>query len=67
MSNGIAEGDLIVDYSKAEGDTVDLAAGAASVLTSFLLDGNLVVVLAGTDGDVLEFANVTSLADIAFV
>jgi Ca2+-binding RTX toxin-like protein len=67
LSNGFAEGDLLVDYSAAQGDVVDLPDADASVLTSFLLDGNLVVVLTGGDGDLIEFVDITSLTDIDFV
>jgi Ca2+-binding RTX toxin-like protein len=67
LSNGFSEGDLLVDYSADQGDVIDLPDAAASVLTSFLLDGNLVVVLAGSDGDLIEFVNIPNLGDIVFV
>lgn len=67
LSNGVAEGDLIVDYSAAQGDVVDLPDAEASVSSSFVLDGNLVVMLTGSDSDLIEFVNITNLSDIVFV
>jgi Ca2+-binding RTX toxin-like protein len=66
LTNGIVEGDMIVDYSAAEGDKLDLPAAFASVASSYVFNDNLILVLTG-DGDTIELAGIQNIADIAFV
>lgn len=66
LSNGIAEGDMIVDYSAAEGDSLDLPDGISSVSESFLLNDKLVVVLEG-DSDTIELVGIDDIRDVIFV
>jgi Ca2+-binding RTX toxin-like protein len=66
LTNGVREGELILDYSAAQGDTVHLPHGASDVVGASAVNGNLVVTLAG-DGDTIEFAGVHHLSDVLFV
>jgi Ca2+-binding RTX toxin-like protein len=66
LSNGSAEGDIIVDYSGAEGDSLDLPDGVSSVADAYLLNDKLVVVLDG-DSDTIELVGVDDISDILFV
>jgi RTX calcium-binding nonapeptide repeat (4 copies) len=62
LTNGIAEGDMIVDYSAAQGDKIDLADGV-SVAGSVVVNGNLVISLTG-DGDTIELVGIHNIADV---
>ncbi|QLH40664.1 MAG: hypothetical protein HWD60_19385 [Defluviicoccus sp.] len=66
IGNGATEGDVITDYSKTEGDVVQLGAGV-SVASSSEVNGNLVVVLSGDDHDSIEFVHIQSIDDIVFI
>lgn len=66
LSNGIAEGDMIVDYSAAEGDSLDLPDGISSVADAYLLNDKLVVVLDG-DSDTIELVGIDDISDVLFV
>jgi Ca2+-binding RTX toxin-like protein len=61
LNNGIAEGDMIVDYSAAQGDKVDLP-DRVSVTNAVVV----VVTLSG-DGDTIEFVGIHNSADVIFV
>ena len=56
---------MIVDYSAAQGDKVDLPDGV-SVTNAVVVNGNLVVTLSG-DGDTIEFVGIHNSADVIFV
>ena len=66
LSNGIAEGDIIVDYSGAEGDSLDLPDGISSVVEAYRLNDKLVVVLDG-DSDTIELVGIDDISDVLFV
>jgi Ca2+-binding RTX toxin-like protein len=62
--NGAAETDVILGYSEAAGDVVNLRA-AGGFLSSSVINGNLVLALNG--GDQLIFRGVTNLADVTLI
>ena len=57
---------MIVDYSAAEGDSLDLPDGVSSVAGGYLLNDKLVVVLEG-DSDTIELVGIDDIQDVIFV
>ncbi|MET0743937.1 MAG: hypothetical protein ABWY78_11245, partial [Microvirga sp.] len=64
--NGVTERDVIRGYHQSQGDVVDLS-GAGGFVASNVVNGNLVLTLAGTDHDTVVIRGVTSLGSVDFI
>ena len=60
LINGVIETDIIADYSKNQGDVIDLPQGALSIATDSLVDSVWQLTLNG-DGDVIVLDGLTDL------
>ena len=65
-TNGVIENDLIIDYSEAEGDVIDLSAVGA-VVSSQVVGTDLQLTLAGGDNDIVVIRGVTNINDVTFI
>ncbi len=61
LNNGVNETDLITDYSKAEGDKIDLPNAGASIASFAVIAGGVQLNLVG--GDVIKVIGATSDGD----
>jgi Hemolysin-type calcium-binding repeat (2 copies). len=61
LTNGVIENDLITDYSKAEGDRIDLPNGGASIASFAVIAGGVRLNLVG--GDIIRVLGASSDGD----
>jgi len=64
--NGVTERDIIRGYHQGQGDSVDLRE-AGGFVASNVVNGNLVLTLAGADHDTIVIRGITSLGSVDFI